>query len=120
MHDEQLDQDNSAAIEHGAPHGDPMDQRLTRALETLPKISIPADFAARVARQLPAERPVSLTPTYYGQTAMWIGIFLTLAALLFLARHTTGHMSFELLESLLLAQFVALAVWFSIWRHSLR
>jgi hypothetical protein len=119
MHDEQLDQNNSAAIEHDG-HDDQMDQRLTRALETLPKVSIPADFAAGVASQLPAERPVSLTPTHYGQTAMLIGIFITLAALLVLARHTTGHVSFDLLESLLLAQFVALAVWFSIWRHSLR
>jgi hypothetical protein len=116
MPDEQLDQDNYPAIEHG----DHMDQRLTHVLETLPKISIPVGFAARVARQLPAERPVSLTTTHYGQTAMLIGIFITLAALLFLARHTTSHASFDLLESLLLAQFVALAVWFSIWRHSLR
>jgi hypothetical protein len=120
MHDEQLDHDNSAAIEHSVHHADLMDQRLTDALETLPRISIPAGFAARVASQLPAERPVSLTPTYYGQTAMWIGIFVTLAALLFLARYTIGHASFDLLESLLLAQFVVLAVWFSIRRHSLR
>ena len=116
MHDEQLDHDNSAAIEH--EHY--MNQRLTDALETLPRISIPAGFAARVASQLPAGRPVSLTPTHYGQTAVLIGIFITLAALLFLARYTIGHASFDLLESLLLAQFVALAVWFSIRRHSLR
>ncbi|MGH9597336.1 MAG: hypothetical protein ACRD3K_11120 [Edaphobacter sp.] len=116
MHDEQLDQNNSAAIEHD----EHMDQRLTRALEAVPLLSIPADFAARVASRLPARRPVSLTPTHYGQNAMLIGIFITLAALLVLARHATGHASFDLLESLLPVQFVALAVWFTIWRHSLR
>ncbi|MEO6807402.1 MAG: hypothetical protein ABI286_13265 [Edaphobacter sp.] len=116
MHDEQLDHDNSAAIEHD----DNLDPRLTRALETVPLPSIPADFAARVANLLPARRPVSLTPTHYGQNAILMGIFLTLAALLLLALHATGHAMFDLLESLLLAQFVALAVWFTIWRHSLR
>ena len=30
-----------------------LDQRLTRALEARPVVNIPADFAARVARQLP-------------------------------------------------------------------
>lgn len=115
MHDEQLDQ-----IPTADDQDEHLDQRLTRALETVPQPSIPADFAARVTGRLPARRPVSLTPTHYGQNAMLIGILITLAALLVLARYTTGHASFGLLESLLLAQFVALAVWFSVWRQSLR
>jgi hypothetical protein len=97
-----------------------LDLRITRALETVPEPQIPSDFAARVASRLPARRPVSLTPTHYGQNAMVIGILVTLAALIVLALHTAGHASFGLLESLLFAQFVALAVWFSVWRHSLR
>jgi hypothetical protein len=97
-----------------------LDLRITRALETVPEPHIPSDFAARVASRLPARRPVSLTPTHYGQNAMVIGILVTLAALIVLALHTAGHASFGLLESLLFAQFVALAVWFSVWRHSLR
>ena len=95
-----------------------LDQRIVGALETAPETRIPADFAARVAAQLPVRRPVSLTPTRYGQSATLIALVGTLVALLLLA--TRGHTAFGLLESLLFAQFIALAVWFTVWRHSLR
>jgi hypothetical protein len=119
MHDEPLDHDNlsQSAMEHATEH---LDERIVRALETAPEPQVPADFAARVASRLPAGRPVSLTPTHYGKNAMLVGIALTLAALLVLARHTTGDAAFGLLESLLLAQFIALAVWFTVWRYGLR
>jgi hypothetical protein len=115
MHDEPLNHDNlsQSAIEA-------LDQRIVRALETGPEPQIPADFAARVASQLPARRPVSLTPTHYGQKAMLAGIVVLLAALVALARHSTGHATFGLLESLLFAQFIALAVWFTVGRYGLR
>lgn len=113
MHDESLNQD------HVSPEKN-LDERLIRALETVPEVHISADFAARVARQLPTRRQVSLTPTHYGYSAMVIGMVLTLVALLSLALHATGHAAFWLLESLLFAQFIALTVWFSVWRHSLR
>ena len=113
MHDEPLNQDHLSPEEQ-------LDQRLIRALETMPEPHIPADFAARVTNQLPARRSVSFTPTHYGQNAMLLGIVVTLAALLVLALHTTGHASFVLLESLLFAQFIALTVWFSVWRYRLR
>jgi len=115
MHNQQLDQDDLSATEL-----EQLDRRIVCALEAGPMPRIPADFAARVTSQLPAQRPASLTPTHYGQKAMLIGIVVTMAALLFLALHATGHTAFILLESLLLAQFVALAVWFSVWRKSLR
>ena len=128
MHDEPLTPDNLS--QSATEHVDYLDQRIVRALETAPEPHIPADFAARVASQLPARRPVSLTPTHYGQKAMLVGIVVTLAALLILAihstalhstaLHSTAHPTFGLLESLLSAQFLALAVWFSLWRHSLR
>jgi formate/nitrite transporter FocA (FNT family) len=115
MHDEPLTPYNlsQSATEH-------LDQRIVRALETAPEIQIPADFAARVASQIPATRPVSLTPTHYGQNAMLAGMVVTLATLLVLALNSAGHATFGLLESLLSAQFIALAVWLSVWRHSLR
>jgi hypothetical protein len=115
MHDEPLNPDNlsQSAMEH-------LDQRIVRALETAPEPQIPADFAARVASRLPARRPVSLTPTHYGQNAVLIGIVVTLAALVLLALHSTGHATFGLLDSLLFAQFLALAVWFTVWRYSSR
>jgi hypothetical protein len=119
MHDQPLNPDNlsQSATEHAAEH---LDKRIVRALETVPEPQIPADFAARVASQLPASRPLSLTPTHYGQNALLIGTVVTLAALLVLALHSAGHTTFGLLESLLSAQFIALAVWLSVWRHGLR
>jgi hypothetical protein len=120
MHDEPLNHEDlsQAAMES-------LDLRIVRALEIAPESHIPVDFAARVASQLPARCPVSLTPTHYGQNAMLAGMLVTLAALLALALHSNalhsaGHATFGLLESLLSAQFIALAVWLSVWRHSLR
>jgi hypothetical protein len=115
MHDEPVTQDNlsPAAMEH-------LDQRLIRALETAPETSISADFAARVASKLPATRPVSLTPTHYGQNAMLLGMVVTLIAMAALALAGTGRAAFGLPESFLLTQFIVLAVWFTVWRHRLR
>ncbi len=120
MHDEPLNPDklSQSAMEH-------LDQRIVRALETVPEPQIPADFATRVASRLPARLPVSLTPTHYGQNAMLIGTVVSLVGLLVLALHSTalhstGHATLGLLESLLFAQFIALAVWLSVWRHSSR
>jgi len=115
MHDESLNHENlsQSAMEQ-------LDLRIVRALEAVPEPQIPPDFAARVASQLPAKRPVSLTPTHYGQRAMLIGTLVTLAALVILALHSPGHATFGLLESLLFAQFIALAVWLSVWRYGLR
>jgi hypothetical protein len=48
------------------------------------------------------------------------GIVVLLAALVALAVRSTGHATFGLLESLLFAQFIALAVWFTVWRYGLR
>jgi hypothetical protein len=120
MHDEPVNPENlsPAAIEQSAV--EQLDQRLIRALETVPEPHIPADFAARVASQLPVRRPVSLTPTRYGYTAMLIGLVATFVALLAFALHTTGRAAFGLPESFLLTQFIVLAVWLSVWRHSLR
>lgn len=115
MLDEPLNYENlsQSAAEH-------LDQRIVRALEIAPETRIPADFAARVAAQLPARRPVSLTTTHYGKGAVLIGLVVIFVGLLFLATQTRGHAALGLLESLLFAQFIALAVWFTVWRHSLR
>jgi hypothetical protein len=122
MHDEPLNQNDLSPIAREGSDFDHMelDKRIVRALETVPNPRIPADFAARVASQLPARRPVSLTATHYGQSAMLLGIVATLTVLVVLALHTTGHASFGLLESFLLAEFIGLTVWFSVWRYGLR
>ena len=97
---------------------DDLDRRVLRALETAPRIEIPADFAARVARKLPARRPVSLTPTHYGQKAVFLGMILTLVVLIALTVHNGRQATFGLAESLLLTQFVVLTVWVSVRRYS--
>jgi len=115
MHGESLNQQDLSpeAIEH-------LDQRIVRALEAQPKVSVPADFASRVASRLPAKHPTSVTSTHYGQGTMLIGILLTLAALVALSLHPTGPDRFGLLESMLFAQFLGLVVWFSVLRHNTR
>jgi hypothetical protein len=115
MHDNPLDHEDpsQAAIKF-------LDERIVRALETVRQPQIPAGFAARVASQLPAPRPETLTPTHYGRYAMVIGTLVTLAAMLLLAVHPSGNAAFGLVESLLLAQFIALAVCLSVWRPGLR
>jgi hypothetical protein len=125
MHDEPLNQNDlspTAARQLAAEQfaAEQLDQRLIRALETVPEPRIPVDFAARVASQVPARRPVSLTPTYYGYAAVLIGMVVTLVALLVVAAHAAGRAAIGLPESFLFVQFIALAVWFGVRRHSLR
>jgi len=97
-----------------------LDQRLTRALEAVPEVRIPADFAVRVASQVPARPVVSLTQTHYGDYAMFLGIVVTLAALFIFGLHTSDRRTFNLAETFLLTDFIGLTVWLSVRRHSLR
>jgi len=118
MHDQPIDQNNLSPtmMEHLDQN---LDQRILRALETVPQPHIPTGFAARVASQLPARPTVSPTPTHYGQRAMLIAMVVTLVALLVLALQPAAH-ALGLLETLLFAEFVALTVWISVWRYGLR
>jgi ABC-type transport system involved in cytochrome c biogenesis permease subunit len=113
MSDESM---NSKLVNKAAD--DELDLRILRALEIAPSIEIPADFAARVARKLPARRPVSLTPTYYGRNAVFLGMILTLVVLIALSLSNGRHATFGLAESLLLTQFIVLTVWLSVRRYS--
>jgi hypothetical protein len=97
-----------------------MDRRVLHALETAPRIDVPADFAARVARQLPACRPASLTVTHYGRSAVLLGMIFTLGILIALTLHNGRHATFGLAESLLLTQFLVLTVWISVRYHGVR
>lgn len=120
MHDQPLDQHNLSPNEIEHNEIEHMDRRILRALETIPEPDIPAGFAARVASQLPARRPESLTPTHYGHNATRIAIVLTFVTMLALALRDGGRPSFSLLESFLLTQFIILVIWLSVWRRSLR
>jgi hypothetical protein len=96
-----------------------LDQRLIHALERAPEPQVPVDFAARVARLLPATRPVAVTATHYGYYAMVVSMVLLLAALLLLAPHAADRSVFGLtLQWLLCAQFIGLVVWLSSRRRA--
>ena len=98
-----------------------LDQRLTRALEARPVVDIPADFAARVARQLPERKPIVLTPTHYGRKAMVVCMVVLGVALLvgFVMRGVAVPAMVQVVGWILYAQFLGLVVWFGM-RGALR
>jgi hypothetical protein len=100
---------------------------ITRALETPPTVTIPADFAARVAASLPTPSPLTraLTPLRRRPSATWIATTLATTALLIalciLAPHTHASLTnpaFDL-ELLLVAELATLTTWLSLTRTRL-
>jgi hypothetical protein len=98
--------------------GDTIDARLTRALERKPAVDVPAEFAARVAAQVPVRRAVALPPARYGLLAARVGMGVLLVALVVLAMRSTGHPVLgEALEWVLCAELAGLALWLSgVWK----
>jgi hypothetical protein len=91
---------------------DAMDLRVVRALETKAEVHVPADFAARVARRLPARKPVVVTPARYGLLATRMGIAVLTLALVVLAMHSGSRTTFGVaLQWILCAQLAGLAMW---------
>jgi hypothetical protein len=89
-----------------------LETRIILALETAPKPDIPADFAARIARQLPPRPTLILTPGRYGYRAGMVCLVVLLALLLAFAHRATGASLFWIsMESIFCAQFALLAVW---------
>jgi hypothetical protein len=128
MRDEMMDQENSSTdpgrkgdCEKKDDAGMAMEACLIQVLESRPEVHIPAGFAARVASQVPARRPASLTPTHYGQRAMVVSVVALLIALLAWAPRITGHSALGLaLEWILCAQFASLAYWLGVRRPDRR
>ncbi|HTC76519.1 MAG TPA: hypothetical protein VK684_13145 [Edaphobacter sp.] len=113
MRDEWMTELNTADAE--------MDRRLTRALEARPVVDIPANFAARVARQLPERKPIELTPTHYGRRAMVVCMVVLGVALLvgFVLLGAAVPPMVQVIGWILYAQFLGLVVWFGM-RGALR
>jgi hypothetical protein len=107
--------------EHTSDADAEMEQRLIRALEIRPAVQIPADFAARVASQLPERRPIALKPTHYGRKAMMVCMVVLGIALLtaFALHRIPVPAAVQVTEWILYAQFLALVVWFGM-RGALR
>jgi hypothetical protein len=94
------------------------DERIVAELERAPdlSVSIPADFAQRVAARVPARRPVTVRATHYGRMAMWCSLLVLLVLLV--AAATRGMQLATVVEWVLFAQFLGLAVWLGVrqWR----
>ena len=94
------------------PVSDLLETRILLALETAPAPEIPADFAARVARQLPSRPAVFLTPKRNGQRAALACLVMLLGLMLGFANRATGTSLYWFsLESIFGAQFALLDVW---------
>jgi hypothetical protein len=104
MHQQQI-RDNTDALE----------VRVTRALERMPAVTIPAEFAARVAGRLPQRRTFAARPARYGLMAMRISMAVLVIAVVAVAMHASGRNSVLGigLEWVLCAELVTLAVWLS-------
>jgi hypothetical protein len=102
-------------------HADELELQITQALERLPEMAIPADFAARVAAQLPKRRAVMmpcLQTRRTGQSIAAACLVALLGAMLLLAPRATLHSTFwTAMEWTLCAQFVVLAMWLGVWRR---
>ena len=91
-----------------------LEERVVRALERVPEVTIPAEFAARVAAQVPVRRTVSMTTSHYGLMAMRTSMAVLVIALVGVAMHATGRGMFGVvMEWVLCAELIALAVWMS-------
>jgi hypothetical protein len=91
---------------------DALEERVVRALERVPKVTIPAEFAARVAGRVPVRKEIAARPARYGLMAMRISVVVLVLALVVVAMHAGGRGVFGIaLEWVLCAELVALAVW---------
>jgi hypothetical protein len=94
------------------PPSPSLDARIILALETAPRLEIPADFAARVASRLPPLPAAILSPGRYGYRAAVACLVVLLGLMLAFARRAAGSSLFWLsIESIFCAQFALLAVW---------
>ncbi len=100
--------------------GAAMDRRVAEALERVPAVNIPADFAARVAGQVPERRAVAATGSRYGLMAARICVAVLLIAIVVVAMRASGRTAFNIaLEWILCGELVGLSIWMGrVWRLS--
>jgi hypothetical protein len=101
------------------------EERIVRALEQAPVVTVPAEFAARVMTQLP-ERKVARVPaehglfmrrTHYGRNAMLAGAALLCCLLVAAAAGHGGGTAWQLAEWTALAQLGGITLWCGLaWR----
>jgi hypothetical protein len=102
------------------------EDRITRALEQAPAVTLPVEFAARVMAQLP-EQKVGRVPdwsglflrrTHYGRNAM-LAAAAVLCCVLVVAGLASNHggVAWQAIEWMVLAQLAGIALWWGLaWR----
>lgn len=97
---------------------DVMDRRVVDALERVPCVHIPADFATRVAGQVPERRAVAVTGFRYGLMAARICVAVLLIAIVVVSMRSSGHTVFGItLEWILCGELVGLSMFMGgTWR----
>lgn len=88
-----------------------LDAMLTEALERSPEVKIPADFAARVAANVPKRRTVQLHPGRYGWRGGLVALAMLLGLLFSMAPQFYSSTLWAGIELLFCLQFAALLVW---------
>jgi hypothetical protein len=89
-----------------------LEMRMLRALEARPQVSVPPEFAPRVAGRVPARRVASLTPARYGMIATRAAMAVLVVALVAVSVHSSNRSPIAVaVEWILCAQLVALTLW---------
>jgi hypothetical protein len=97
-----------------------LDERILRELERSPEISstIPEDFAARVAANVPVRPSLAIRTSHYGRLLMAASLVVLFVALVVLAaRGVAGSPVGQAIEWTLCVQFLAIAVWMGTQRR---
>jgi lipopolysaccharide export LptBFGC system permease protein LptF len=95
-----------------------LDALIVQALEARPHEGIPADFAARVVRQLPVRKHATFKPRRYGLAFSWMSAIALIVSLFFLAPSITrSSQTGEWIGLFVCAQFLFLVVWMTLRAH---
>ncbi|MFZ0662611.1 MAG: hypothetical protein WAM66_07965 [Acidobacteriaceae bacterium] len=83
---------------------------VVRALEAKPEVEIPADFAARVARRLPAKRAAT-SRSHWGLTIAILLVAAGLAAMAFAYPMTVNTWTGRVFMALVVSEIAGIALW---------
>jgi hypothetical protein len=98
---------------------DALDAQITMALEAAPRLSVPADFATRVAAKMPLRPRATLTPTHYGAGAAFaclVALMVLMVGFAPMLAQGSGH--WVSIQTMFCLQFLVLAVWLVARRYS--
>ena len=100
--------------------GEAIDRRVADVLERVPAVNIHADFAARVAGQVPARGAVAVRGSRYGWMAARICVAVLLIAIVAVAMRASDRRTINIaLEWILCGELVGLSMWMGgVWRLS--